>query len=65
MSALFKPNESCVEMTMSNGAIGVLGGSIAGFAKSSYYMGPRVPSVPISKLLSSLKCHAYPFIYSI
>ncbi len=49
METLFSEDESCVEMTMSNAVIGALGGSILGFTKASYYMGPRVPSASIRK----------------
>ena len=49
METLFKEDESCVEMIMSNTALGAIGGSLTGFVKAAYYMGPKIPVVPISK----------------
>ena len=49
MSGVFDPDENCVEMTISNAAIGAFGGSIAGLFKSSFYMGPKITGAAISK----------------
>lgn len=53
MDYLFSPNEGCVEMVISNSIIGGVAGSLAGLAKSSYYMGPKVPLAPVKTPISS------------
>jgi len=47
---LFDSDESCIGMVMSNSAIGAIAGSVVGFGKATYYMGPKVPRVPLRKL---------------
>jgi hypothetical protein len=48
---LFDDDENCIGMTMSNAIIGGIGGSVVGFVKASYYMGPKIPRVPLSKYI--------------
>lgn len=51
---LFDEDENCIGMTMSNAMIGGIGGSVVGFMKASYYMGPKIPRVPLGELLTLL-----------
>jgi hypothetical protein len=56
---LFDDDENCIGMTMSNAIIGGIGGSVVGFVKASYYMGPKIPRVPLSKYIYTLVSYMF------